>query len=240
MKRQMSRIKQITLAAGCLLSLAPSAFSDSWAYPEPTSFHSRGFSYVAEVFPPESRQNKGKKPVCYFYQMGYPGKQWDVQPKLLWKTELVNELMPLSAVVSMEQEVVTLNEYARAGYQNAVAIYSKQGQLVKSFRLDDLISEEDKPQFVNSAGSRWWNSEARYFFLTKPSRLYIVLKRDKVMEFSLSDGKFQAGKLADFPAVATLTKSPQDTTDEEALIWSTSLRFSSITDVLNPQIKPNQ
>lgn len=195
---------------------------------------------MAEVFPPESRQNEGKKPVCYFYEMGYPGKRWDVKPKLLWKTELANELMPQSAVISMEQEVVTLNEYARAGYQNAVVIYNKQGQIVKSFDFDDLISEEDKGQFPMSAGSRWWNSEARYFFLAKPSRLYVVLKWGKVMEFSLSDGKFQSGKLVDFPAIVTLAKSPQDTTNEEALIWSTSLRFSSITDVLNPRIKPEQ
>src|SRR4028118_2028914 len=218
MKQQVSRIKQIALAVGSLLTISPSAFADSWPNPTPVSFHSRGFSYVAEVFPPESRQNTSKNPVCYLYQMGYPGKRWDVIPKLLWKTELVNDSMPLSAVVSMGQEVVTLNEYGRVGYQNAVVIYSKQGQLVKSFRLDDLIAEEDKPHLLISAGSRWWNNEAKYFFLSKPSRLNIVLKWGKVMEFSLSDGKFQSGKIADFPDVATLAKSSQDTANEEALI----------------------
>jgi hypothetical protein len=238
MKQHISRSKHIALAVGCLLTMAPSAFSDSWMAPQPTSFHSRGFSFVAEVFPPESRQNTSKKPVCYLYEMGYPTKRWDIIPRLLWKAELVNDSMPVSALVSMGQEVVTLNEHGRVGYQNAVVIYTKQGQLVKSFHLDDLISEADQPQFVRSAGSRWWNDKARYFFVPQPSRLYIVLNWDKVMEFSLTDGKLQSGKLADFPTLASLAKS--STTNEETQIWSTSLRFSSITDILNPQIKPNE
>jgi hypothetical protein len=31
------------------------ARADDWVRPEPTSFHSRGFGYVAEIFPPNSR-----------------------------------------------------------------------------------------------------------------------------------------------------------------------------------------
>jgi hypothetical protein len=131
MKRQIYRIKQIKLAVGCLLALAPSSLADTRKRPEHVSFYSRDFTYVAEVFPPELRQNKSKKLICYFYQMGYRGKQWEVRPKLLWKAEFVNDLMPLSAVISMGQGVFTLDEQGRVGYQNAVVIYNEQGQRVK-------------------------------------------------------------------------------------------------------------
>ena len=67
-------MSKTTLLIGLLaVLLGASARADDWVRPEPTSFHSRGFGYVAEIFPPRSRQNSGDKPLCYFYELGYPG-----------------------------------------------------------------------------------------------------------------------------------------------------------------------
>jgi hypothetical protein len=59
-------------------------------------------------------------------------------------------------------ELVTMNEHGKAGYENTVAIYDKKGHWVKSFHLDELITDEDDGQFSRSESSRWWNNKARY------------------------------------------------------------------------------
>ena len=203
--------------------------------PEPTSFHCRGFGYVAEIFPPKSRQNPGDKPVCYLYQMGHPGGTWKIDARLKWKAELINDQttyyrMPLEVLLSMDGRLVTLNDYSRIGYKNAVVIYGSDGKLVKSWHLDKLIPKDELKQIELNMRGRWWNREARYFFLREPARLYILLKTGRAMEFSLKDGAFKYGAPAHFHGLAAVTKKRHP--DKEAKVWATSLRFSSITDVL--------
>lgn len=232
-RRVTRRSKKILLFAGLLLLSMSATLPDDRGWPEPRSFHSRGFSYVAEIFPPHSRQNNSEQPCCYFYKMGYPGKQWEIKPALVWQAKLNNARMPVQALVSMDGELVTLNEHGKAGSENTVAIYDKKGHLVESFHLDELITDEDEGQLSISESSRWWNNKARYYFLKKPSRLYILLEWGKVWEFSLSDGRFRNGKLTQFADLALVAKAPH--ADEEAEIWEINLRFSSITDILNPK-----
>ena len=113
-----------------------SMVADEWVAPAPVSFHSRGFGYVAEVFPPKSRQNSTEKPICYFYEVGFPGAEWKIDAKLKWKATLANDVMPYQAVVSMQGMLVTFDEHGAAGYKNAVAIYSKNGLLVRKYQLE--------------------------------------------------------------------------------------------------------
>src|SRR5258708_36981577 len=113
----------IVLVASARLSSA-----DDWAQSEPVSFHARGFSYVAEVFPAKARHNATEKPICYFYSMGYPGTEWKVDAKLVWKGPLVNPDMPYEAVLSTGGGLVTLNEYGHLGFENSVVIYGRQGK----------------------------------------------------------------------------------------------------------------
>ena len=214
----------------CVGWFALPSWADEWPAPHPVSFHSRGFVYVAEIFPPKSRQNPDEKPVCYFYQMGYPGTAWDVAPTLKWTAGLVNEQMPYEAVVSMDGQLVTLNEWANVGFQNAVVIYDLNGKLVKSYDLDSLLPKEDVNNVERSESSRHWNRGARYYFLREPARLYILLSWQKVLGFSLEDGKFQYSNIDNFPDLAVLVG--KQFVSEEAEVWATSLRFSSITDVV--------
>ena len=215
----------------CVGGFALPSWADNWPAPHPASFHSRGFVYVAEVFPPTSRQNPGEKPVCYFYQMGYPGTAWEITPNLKWMAELVNKQMPCEAVVSMDGHLVTLNEWANVGFHNAVVIYDLNGKLVKSYSLDELLTKDDVEKVERSKSSRYWNRGARYYFLRAPARLYILLSWHKALEFSLESGAFRYGNLSDFSDLAALVE--KHSVNEEAEIWATSLRFSSITDVMN-------
>jgi hypothetical protein len=220
----------------CAALLGSTALADDWVRPAPTSFHARGFGFVAEIFPPMSRQNPGDKPLCYFYALGYPGSDWSVDARLLWKTPLINDRMPYQALVSQQGELVTLNEHGRVGYENAVVIYDKQGHLVRDYGLDELLPgpeaslNENTNKITISTSSRWWNKEATYYFLGEPSRFYVVLPWGTALEFFLDSGKVTYGPAAGFPAL-TAPRANQFA-NEQVEVWPTSLRFSSITDVL--------
>src|SRR5262245_36163905 len=138
------KISAAKLLGLIVLILSAQLWSDEWMRPEPVSFHCRGFSYVAEIFPPKSRQNPGGKPVCYFYKMDYPGLEWKIGAHLVWKGSLVNPVMPYQAVISMDGLLVTLNDYGQAGFNNAVTIYDRGGKVSRSYSLDELITPEDR------------------------------------------------------------------------------------------------
>ena len=213
-----------------VLCLIPS-IADEWVAPEPVSFHSRGFGFVAEVFPPRSRQNSTEKPVCYFYEVGYPGTAWKIDAKLKWRVPLANDLMPYQAVVSMQGRLVTFDEHGAAGHKNAVAIYSPTGSLVTRYQPDEFIPAADIGKIETSESSRWWTKGAKYYFLESPGRLYIVLSWGKVVEFNLDTGRHKYGPAAEFSDLAK-AMAKGDYANEETEIWAISLRFSSITDLL--------
>jgi len=229
-------ILAVILIAGLLPWFSYPSFADEWPWPEPVSFHSRGFGFVAEVFPPGSRQNPGKSPLCYFYEMGYAGTNWKIDAHLKWRAPLVNSRMPYQAVVSMAGQLVTLNDHGSVGFDNAVAIYDRRGRLIKTYRLDELIPAGETGRFESSVSSRWWNKGANYYFIGDPGHLYIVLPWGQVMQFGLDKGEFRSGEPADFAELSFVRKKPF--ANEEAEIWSTSLRFSSITDVIEAKTAP--
>jgi hypothetical protein len=237
MSRQTGMRKFILVLVFMVLCLSFSATADEWGAPNPVSFNSRGFGYVAEIFPPRSRQNSTEKPLCYFYEVGYPGgTEWKVDAKLKWKAPLVNDLMPYQAVVSMQGWLVTLNEYGALGYKNAVAIYSQTGALVKTYPLDELIPASDRGKIETSMSSRWWNKNASYYFLENPERFYVVLPWGKLVEFHLRTGQYKYGPSDQFSELAKVLAKGNNT-NEETEIWATSLRFSSITDLMESKGK---
>ena len=227
-----------------LVLLADAARADEWVSPEPTSYHSRGFVQVAEIFPPHSRQNPGGKPLCFFYAMGYSGSDWKIEARLVWQGQLVNERMPYQALVSPEGDLVTLNEHGSVGYDNAVVLYRQDGTLVKAYALADLLSAEELESWERggkvslSTSSRWWTRDAKYYFLTEPRRIDIVLPWAYALEIPLDGSPATYGPVATFAALAALRRKEAAATghfgaiNEEVEIWATSLRFSSITDVL--------
>jgi hypothetical protein len=230
MSSQMGMHKLILVLV--VLCLSFSAAADEWAAPNPVSFNSRGFGYVAEIFPPRSRQNPTEKPLCYFYEVGYSGgAAWKIDAKLKWKAALVNDRMPHQALLSQQGRLVTLNEYGELGYKNAVAIYSQTGVLVKTYQLEDFLPASDTEKIQTSVSSRWWNKDAKYYFVDNPGRFYIVLPWGKVAEFYLDTERHKYGPSAEFSDLAKVM-AKGIYSGEETEIWATNLRFSSITDLM--------
>ncbi|MGH7470665.1 MAG: hypothetical protein ACRENP_22180 [Longimicrobiales bacterium] len=217
-----------TLMAALAPGLAMPAVCSKFA-PEPTGFHGRGFEYVAEVFPPRSRQNTSDKPVAYLYRIAYPGSTWRVDAQLIWKTALANAQMPEAALVSMNGEFITLDDY----YQNgpALALYDRTGRHIRSYQVEQLLGATHLAGIERSDCGWLWRTDARYYILSTPQpRLYIVLRSNVVLELSLRTDRLQPGTLARFPELRAIMagQAPSEETD----VWRLNLRFSSITDIM--------
>ncbi|MEW5759661.1 MAG: hypothetical protein AB1779_02720 [Candidatus Thermoplasmatota archaeon] len=195
-------------------------------------YHSPGSQYVAEIYP-GSCEPKGDKAICYFYKTDQPEPTWKRGAQLIWKAELVNRCMPATAVISVDGDLVTLNDYYRYG-NNAVVIYDRNGKLVRSYNIGELVPKEemDSISMLEIVGMGWfWNAEAEYYFLTDPARFCILLKWiflkphkkitkegyilsfeklpiERVMEFHLTDGKFRYGVPSDFPELHRVIGNP--------------------------------
>jgi hypothetical protein len=200
--------------------------------PQPIGFHARGFGYVAEVFPPRSRQNTGSRPVAYFYAVGYPGTEWRVDARRVWTAELVNAQLPEAALVSMAGDFVTLDDYHEAGRAHALVIYARDGRLIRSFALEQLLDSADLAHVpLSDCGWLWREGTAFYFTRDPDAKLYVAFRWGRVLELTLATGELRRGGLADFAALRDITGRPFP--NEHAESWSLNLRFSSITD-MNP------
>lgn len=199
--------------------------------PEPQSFHSRGFGVVAEVFPPGSRHNAGERPRIYTYEVGYPGPRWDVDARRVWSATLQHGHFPHDAVVSMEGHVVTLDDYFQVGGENAVVLLDRLGRELRAYGLSDLLTEAEIADLEWSDCGILWRTGAGYYFLLGASpRFYVVLGGGPVLEFDLVSGALRRGANEAFPELAEILAKPWP--NEEAEVWRTSLRFSSLTDLV--------
>ncbi|HYT73402.1 MAG TPA: hypothetical protein VEL79_01530 [Vicinamibacterales bacterium] len=204
--------------------------ADDWMLPEPASFHARGMSRVAEIFPPASRQNSGSRALCYFYELGYPGTRWDVTPQLTWKAQLANERMPVEAIVSMDGWLVTLNNWGGTGKAHAIVVYDRHGRLVADWSGDQLFTHPTLERIARermSTSSIWWNEKAKYYF-SRANTLFINVADNVVIRIDLAGGSYRVGSQSTFRDYAAVAADANALTE----VWKTSLRFSSMTDTL--------
>jgi hypothetical protein len=217
------------LIVWCLV-VTSNVSADEWMLPEPASFHARGMSLVAEVFPPASRQNPGSHALCYFYEVGYPGTRWDIKPQLKWKRELANDRMPVEAIVSMDGWLVTFNDWGGMGKTHSIVVYDPGGRRVADWSGDQLFKDAALQKIARermSVSSIWWNEKAKYYF-TRASALFISLADNVVIRIDLAGGSYRVGVPATFRDYAIVSGDTNGVTE----VWKTSLRFSSITDLL--------
>ena len=244
-----------SFAFALILAAPLRAGADDRKTAEPASFHSRGFGYVAEIFPPHSRRNPGDRAFCYFYQVGYPGTDWTVDPRLVWSGFLFNREMPYEAIVSMDGVLVTLNDWGHPGFEHAIVVYDKAGHPVADLAGDQLLADDGTPnvsrpipqedgsvilqtrvKYPNSPTSRLWEKNAKFYFAPDGKTLHVALNWGPYLEIQLQPpGGFKYGHRVDFPALEKVLAD----TNSETEVWQTSLRFSSMTDVL-AQNRPGQ
>lgn len=171
-RRNILSIAFVLLAIGAFAS----AYADSWLLPKKEKYYSPNKKYYLEVTPKklesqlqyfkdkvEGRENAGaSKGVKENRAKGvFYARRADGGYSKKWEFPLLNEVSPVSAVVSSSGAyIVTFDNWHSVGYgEDVVVIYRSNGDLIKKFGLEDLLTEGDIETLRHSVSSRQWGGE---------------------------------------------------------------------------------
>ncbi len=166
----MSRFVSRTIALATPLAvLASLAVADSWLPPRPRIFASAHGSYGFKVLEPKQTA-RGQ-----LFAIDADGKD-----TVIWMAQLVN--VPSRVFVHDDgKRVVTVNTYARLGYEHSLVLYDAAGKVLADYKLEDLLTEQDIHQnVVQTAGSRHWDMFASFAFSSDRKQFVITLDWQKV------------------------------------------------------------
>lgn len=205
-ERKLISLVAIGMVAFVLLWCS-SVFADKWELPRLGKYYSANKMYYLEIIP---RQLESA--VKYFHEMAQ-GKKDAGSPEGLvdnyckgtlykldadkgyqqeWSQPLVNDVFPAGALVSNAGEyVVTFDNWHSVGYgDNVVVIYDSQGQLIKKFSLEDILSKETITKICVTVSSRWWGGDH-----------YLDEERGLLILKVITNGKMPGDRDADFKEV---------------------------------------
>lgn len=172
-KRSVARMKQLLLAVLWIL-VVPTAIADQWLPATPKTYTSSSGTYRLTVFPREltgalpyfedkvadkapAGQQQGGQARCEAVLEKLGGNEY----RPLWRKPLVNDVSPVSALVSdKDGSFVTFDNWHSMGWgDDAIVIYDGTGQLKRKFALTSLMGREEFDRLPRSASSIWWSGE---------------------------------------------------------------------------------
>jgi hypothetical protein len=109
----------------------------------------------------------------------------DNKEKTVWQRKLVN--LPHQAFVSDKtNHVVTIDTYARLGFQHSLVLYGENGEVLGDYRLEDLLTaKEIQDNVKQTVSSRWWASSAKFDFSADGKEFIAALNWGKVIKINL-------------------------------------------------------
>jgi HEAT repeat protein len=178
----------ITSAIGCLHS-APEVSADSWGPPTPEHWSSN-HRFVLRV--------------------GWPDRVLKLEEKrehdyvLRWSATYPQEDAPVEAYITDDGQYVVLRDvWGRVGYGMVLAFLGPTGKLLNAFTLNDLLTEAEILYAPLSISSRWWSSNALFFFQHQQTQFAFVTHEGTLRVFELATGR----RVAPTPAVELETRS---------------------------------
>lgn len=184
----MNRRLLISLSGACVLAFCCVSRADSWANPTPRIFASDDGHWALRVIPKTTSRGKADA-----IARGILSRiDDDGTDRILWEELLVN--IPVRALLFRSYDkflVITLDTWARMGYEHSLVIYDGAGKVVRDLKLEDFLTNEEVRKRIDlSASSRHWRKEAEFSFVhdQKSPRLRITFKWSKVLEIELPTG----------------------------------------------------
>lgn len=154
------------------------AQADSWIMPTTKKTLSDNGAYRVTIIPRDlqsqldyfedavdGRDNPGQKAgstqtkaTAFLEHKGSDGK-WDE----IWRKPLVNDVAPVSALVSSDGKyVITFDNWHSVGYgDDVIAIYGADGALIRKHSLEDILPRYYVAAFPTSVSSRWWSGDKK-------------------------------------------------------------------------------
>ncbi len=142
-------MRQVFLAGAVLFVTVPdrSAHADRWSPPEPISVTSANGNWTASVTPSSDDAKEPRITVAPVSR---------TQSTDGWTRSLVNREAPVDVIVSDKGAVVTLGEWYSYGYNHAIVIYDRWGNVVVDHRLEDFLTDDELKRVEWSMSSRSW------------------------------------------------------------------------------------
>lgn len=173
-ERWRSRI--FWMGAG-LVWLAGVARADSWQPPTPEVYSSSDKAWRLTVTPralvsslayyedqvahrahPGARAGNLQKQAQGYLQHREHG-HW----RAVWNAPLLNDVGPVSAIVSSAGRVVTFDNWGSMGYgKDVVVIYDDHGKPLRAMGLDDFLPKEYIEALPASVSSIWWGGKHHF------------------------------------------------------------------------------
>ena len=150
----------------CVTALT-AAYADSWPLPETENYLSANGKFRLTVTPRDLDSQLGYfetkvKEEALPEPLGPKGKletlDKDGQWILVWSRNLVNEVSPVSALVSVDgSRVVTFDNWHSVGHgDDVVVIYNRSGEMVRSLSLNQIVPNFFIDGFSRSVSSISW------------------------------------------------------------------------------------
>jgi hypothetical protein len=154
------RLAAVTVLLAGLAATAPGTQADQWITPTERGEVSLDGRVVVRVIPGESWGEAegfkgaptGKHAIARFYRLDQAGAAFAQYRE----QELLNPVAPVVFAVADDGALATLDNWHNAGYGPVLVVYAPTGEVVKSYELKDLYSEEQIAQFPISVSSIWW------------------------------------------------------------------------------------
>lgn len=175
----------IALAAIAALVTPALVAADSWPGSRPQVYTSSAGTHRFRTRPPQLSTWSGKS----------HGTLVTVAPDgsetASWARDLVN--IPVLAFVADDgKHVVTLDTWAKLGYEHALVVYGEGGAVVVDYTLEDLLSSDDIASFVvHTMNARRWLQGATMAFEPGEHTFVIRLQWGKVIRVALSTGTIE-------------------------------------------------
>jgi len=185
----------LSIGARVLVLLALSGMSclaDSWRLPAREKYCSRNRQFCFEVTPKklesqlkffedksQGKENAGspaglKDNFCKgsLYKVGESKTR-----HVLWSKRLVNEVAPVSALVSDSGDyVVTFDNWHSVGYgPDVVVIYGPGGKLITQRGLTDFLNRDELIRLDRSVSSIWWAGDEPQHYIEESAHVLVLI-----------------------------------------------------------------
>lgn len=168
----------IFLICAVVVVVSNPLLSEQWPVPTPRVFGSPWGNHGFKLLKPEFGGNSEG----VLFRLDAEGVE-----QVIWQAKLVNT--PHQVIVDDEGKyVATIDTYGILGHAHSLVIYGNHGQVIRDFRLEDLLTtEEIASQTNHSESSRVWAHQAH----TDIEREHLVLRLrwGKTIRVDLSSGK---------------------------------------------------
>ncbi len=162
-----------------LLSALCTASADDWPSPQTREVFSVSRDHFVRITPGNNwgdlqgfkGASKGVYATAEFFRRDETGAY---RPTA--RATLLNPVAPVEFFVSNDGRLVTLDNWHNKGYGTAVALYTANGKVVKTYTLADIFTAEEIETFPHSVSSIHWHKGPAY--INKDEKTFYLMIKD--------------------------------------------------------------